>query len=111
LGNDDDGKHFVLAPNALYLLLGSAVLGGGGLSTVALPQLQQEAVQACYDNSQIALDVAAQHGEEITGLRQLILSRTQYRYTSEDAAKSELRGERRDQEQDRRLNFLERNHD
>lgn len=105
---DNESSHIIISPNVLYLLLAGTALGGGGLSAVVGPQLERSAIEACYDNSQIALDVAAQHGQELVDIRRLLLERTRYRFTSEDAEKARRTQARRDEAQDRRLIYIER---
>lgn len=107
-GTDESGNHIILAPSVFYFLLGAAGLGGAGSYGVIGPKLEQSALESCFTNSQIAIDVAAQHGQELLDLRRLILERTQYRYTSEDAAREKTKQDQRDDAQDRRINQLER---
>lgn len=110
MATDDDSitNHISIPPVVFYLMLGGATLGGGGLMGVIGPTLEKEAVSACLDNSQIALDVAAQHGHEIQALRELIYERTQDRYTSSDARSDWAEQYRRDDQQDRRTALIER---
>jgi hypothetical protein len=82
---DDTGIS--LSPTVLALLLSAAGLGGGGLMGVAGPHLDKQALEQCYDNSETALAVAAQHGQELLDLRQLIYDRSNARYTLNDAAR------------------------
>jgi len=107
----DDSNHFSLPPAVLYFLLAAAGLGGGGIYGVVGPQLEKKAIEQCFDNSETALAVVAQHGQELLDLRQLLYQRTAERYTSADAAK-----DRRDNEKvhilyDRRITALEREMD
>lgn len=110
-------EHFTLPPAVFYLLLGAVGLGGGGLYGVVGPQLEKSALEACYDNSQVALGVAAQHGEEfvevredIASLKKLIYDRTAYRWTAEDQAKYDQERQSAEATQNRRLDWLERQH-
>jgi hypothetical protein len=104
---DESNDHISLPPAVFYLLIGGVFGGGAGLTGFVQPHLEREAVTACYDNSQIAIEVAAQHGEELQILRSLILERTRYRYTSEDAQKRWTEHERSEALQDRRLYSIE----
>jgi hypothetical protein len=109
MANESD-DHIALSPAIFYLLLGGVSLGGAGLGGIVQPALTTEAaeaVEACYNNAQIALNVAAQHGAEIQGLRTLILDRTKYRYTSEQASTDWLNHERSEDLQNRRLDLIE----
>lgn len=107
---DSDGTLNV-HPIVFYMLLGAAGLGGGGLYGVLGPQLQKEALTACFDNTKTALNVASQHGQELLDLRNLIYERTASRYTAEDAAKQWANQRERDEAQERRLQVLERHID
>lgn len=111
MAGTDDRTHFELPPVVLALLLSSAAGGGAGLYGVLGPQLEKEAITACFDNSQTALKVAAQHGAEILDLRELIYARTANRFTLDDAAKTERAQLKTDAQQDRRLLILERDID
>ena len=71
----------------IYLLGGSVLAGAGGAVTLG-PTLEKEAIKACFDNSQTALNVAAQHGQELVRLNGLILDRTQERWTRSDALRT-----------------------
>ena len=111
----DESDHFVIPPAVFYLLIGGAVTGGAGVSGALVPRMEADSLQSCYDNSRIALDVAAQHGQEIldirsqlTDARRLIFDRTQYRFTSEDFAKYSAAQSRTDDIQNKRLDILER---
>ena len=112
--HEPDG-HIRISPNVLYLLLAGTALGGAGSYGVMGPQLERSAIEACYDNSKIALGVTAQHGEEfvqvrgaIRDTRTLIFDRTQSRYTAEDADKFRRSQEVRDEAQDRRASLVDK---
>ena len=109
--SEDDDKHISLAAPVFYLLLGAAVTGGAGVSNLVGGQAQREAIEACFDNSKTAISVAAQHGEELVDIRGLLLERTRYRYTSQDAESDKRAQEKRDEIQNRRLDHLEREMD
>jgi hypothetical protein len=111
-GVDSDKRtHFEIPPIVLTLLIGSSLGGGAGLYGALGPQLEKKAIDACFDNSQTALDVAAQHGEELNELRRLIYDRTANRYTTENSAKDWQEQKEVDGQQDRRLTGLERDID
>ena len=103
--SDQDDVHISLPPTIFAGLVLSAFLGGGGLYGVFGPQLDKAAIAQCIDNSDVAIDVAAQHGREIQILRELILERTEDRYTRDDARDDWEEQRRRDATQDRRLDF------
>jgi hypothetical protein len=102
---NDTGVH--LSPTALVLVIGAALSGGAGVSGVLQPRADQEALKACFDNSQIALNVAAQHGEELTEINRRINVSTQDRWTGDDHLKYARDQERIDNLQDRRLDLIE----
>jgi hypothetical protein len=106
-GHEEPSNHIVLSPTIFALLLGSTLSGGAGLYGFVQPELEKEAIRSCFNNSQTALQVAAQHGEEIKVLRSQLLERTQYRYTSEDAARDRGLQREKDTLQNRRIQFLE----
>ena len=69
---DDNRVHLEVPPSILIGLLGASLLGGaGGMATFG-PSLDRAALQQCFDNSQIAIDVAAQHGDEFVDLRRQV---------------------------------------
>jgi hypothetical protein len=107
----DDTGALNIPPLVFYMLLGAAGLGGAGGYGVLGPQLQKDAIELCFDNSQTALNVAAQHGQELLDLRNLVYDRTVQRYTSEDATRDWAEQKERDEAQDRRLRLLERHVD
>ena len=98
----------VLSSPIFYLLLGAAGFGGAGLNGVVGPQLDRKAIESCFDNSQIAIETSAQHGQELIDLKRYVDERTRYRYTSEDARKDASANESRDAQQERRLTTIER---
>jgi len=86
--DDEDGTVHISVPRSIFAVILVAVAGSGaGLMGTIGPQLDKTAITSCIDNSQTAISVAAQHGEELQTLRNLIYDRTADRYTSEDAAK------------------------
>lgn len=117
--NDDEPGHITISPTAFALLVGSALAGGAGGGTFFGTQFEKQSLQACYDNSKIALEVVAQHGEEFVDVkkligqnRALIYERTEGRYTIEDAAKRWTEHERKQEAEARsiwrRLEAIER---
>jgi hypothetical protein len=104
-----NGIH--LSPTALVLIVGAALSGGAGVSGIFQPRADQEALEACYDNSRIAINVAAQHGEEIQTLRGRIDIGTRDRYTASDARKD--KESHRDEHYliNKRLEYLENKSD
>ena len=104
--NESDG-HIALPANVFYLLLCGIAGGGAGINGFIQPKLTTEAVEACYDNSKVALEVAAQHGQELQNIRNSLIERTQYRYTSENAQKDWAEHERFENLQNRRLDHIE----
>ena len=110
MADNGPADHISISPVVFYLLLGSAATAGVGGGTFLQPAVNQEALEACFDNSQRAINVAVQHGEELNNLRQYIDTRTQDRYTAQDAGRDWRNQDRRDAEQDRRLNLLDETH-
>jgi len=121
---EDTREHNVIELPAVvfYGLISASLLGGAGGYSVLGPHLEKQTLESCYNNSQTALEVTAQHGKEfndvraaITENRRLIFEKTQSRYTAEDASKQWREQERIDHVQNRRLDYLERqvekNHD
>ena len=78
---DEDDSHIALSWPIFSLLIGAALSGGAGVGTVLSPQIEQKALEACFDNSQRAIDVAVQHGAELQVLRTILENRTADRYT------------------------------
>jgi len=116
--SDELGNHIVISPTLLITLLVSAVGLGGGSYGLVVPQLETKALSSCIDQSgvainqsKIAIDVAAQHGQELARLNAFMLEKTQYRYTSEDAAQDHRKQQQRDDLQDQRIRNLERHVD
>ena len=106
--NDESDNHIILSPPVFYFLLAAAGFGGAGTFGVVGPALETEALEACYDNSRIAIEVASQHGAEIQGLREDINDKTKYRYTSEDAARDRREMDREHAILIQRLDHLDR---
>lgn len=106
--HDESVGHITISPAVFYLLIGAAGLGGLGGGSFLGPQLEKTALQACFDNSQKALSVAAQHGEELNQVRAFIENRTLDRWTAADQRNHEREQDKRDAQQDRRLDLLER---
>ena len=104
---DEMDRNISVSAPVFYLLIGAAGLGGLGGGSFLAPALERQAIQACFDNSQIAIDVAAQHGAEIQTLRQLIWDRTQDRWTEDDHRDYERGQDRLNAEVLRRLERLE----
>lgn len=90
-----------------YLLLSATGLGGAGAFGLAGHGVDRKILDACVDNSQIALSVAEQHGEELVELRGELFRRTVSRYTGEDAEKDWREQRKLDDIQDRRLQIIE----
>ena len=109
MADEHDGPSITLSPAILWgIMLGSAGIGAGGFSALS-PQMEREALRKCFDNSEIALEVAAQHGQEMQTMREIILERTRDLYRT-DTADSDWRQQRKiDELQNQRLEFLERN--
>lgn len=105
--SEQDDRHIVISPTIFYFLLGASSLGGAGLWGVTGSKIEAESLKACFDNSQTALSVAEQHGDELNGIRRELYTRTQLRYTSEDAENDQRKQARVDDIQDRRLTILE----
>ena len=111
LSGDNDGNSInsvVLSTPIFYLLLGAAGFGGAGINGSIGPQLERKAITACFDNSQIAIETSAQHGQELIDLKRYVDDSTRHRYTSEDARKDGSKADARDAQQERRLNSIER---
>lgn len=109
-----ESNHITTPPAVLALYISAAFFGGGGIVSTLEPNLQQGALQACYDNSQTALNVAAQHGDEFVEIRADIAKlddkiddRTKYRWTAEDQAGHEIDVAKQLSEVYRRLIWLE----
>ena len=109
--SDESNGGVVLSAPIFYLLLGAAGFGGAGANGLLGAGLERNAIQACYDTSKAALSITAQHGDALNRLEELLLNRTRYRYTTEDAAKDRGRQATRDTAQDRRLRVMERHVD
>lgn len=116
---NNEADHFVISGRVIAGIVFSSISGGAGLGIVVGPQADQAALRACYDNSQIAIDVAAQHGEEfneiradIAGLRNTIYERSADRYTATQARTDwidhDRAAEARHEVLDKRLDALER---
>ena len=105
--HDEHGTHITVPASIFYLLLIAAGLGGAGGYGILGPQLEAEAIRSCFDNSETALEVAAQHGQEFVDLRKSLRDATKDRYTGADAEKHWREQDRRDATQDRRINYLE----
>ena len=112
-----ENEHSVieLPAVAFWGVVSAALAGGAGGYSVLGPQIERKALEACYDNSQTALEVVAQHGAEfldvraaISENRRLIYEKTASRYTAEDAAKQWREQSRLDHTQDKRLDYIER---
>lgn len=115
MAEDRGNVHISLPPAVFASVIAAALLGGGGIYGFFGPQMDRAALEACFNNSRIAIDVAAQHGEEFNKLRDLvernrllILDRTAYRYNSEQAAQDWAEQRERDRQQDRMIELLDR---
>jgi hypothetical protein len=115
MGNKADNGEIVITPTVLVLIVSSAVtVGAGGFSAFS-PTLQIAAIEQCYDQSAIALSVAAQHGEEfvqvkhdIKRLYDQLNESTRDRYTGQKATDDWREHTRLHDVIDRRLDYLER---
>ena len=103
-GNNSD---ITLSVPIFYLLLSGTALGGAGAFGIAGKGITRELIEQCADQSETALTVAAQHGQEFIELRQQLNSRTRSRYTAENAESDWRRQSRVDDIQDRRMTILE----
>ena len=104
---DSDDVHISLPPAVFAGFIVAALFGGGGIYGLIGPQMDRQALTQCVDNSAIAIDVVAQHGRELQTLRELIYERTNDRYTGHQAREDWNSQDRRDAQQDRRLDHLE----
>ena len=103
----DDSKDFAISAPAFYFYLAAAAFGGGGVYGIVTPQTEQAVFQACIDKADTAIDVAAQHGDELIYLRRYIDDRTQDRYSGSKALEEWRRQAKIDDHQDKRLDWLE----
>lgn len=103
----DDGIHITL-PRSILITLGLAVAAAGTGTGLSLgPQIEKSALQQCFDSSQMALQVAADHGTEIKNLESLILERTRDLWTEDDHKAYERSHEKEHELIEKRLKFLE----
>lgn len=107
MAEQHDDAHISISPVVFYLLLGAAGFGGLGGGSVLSTAGEKPAIQACIDNSQELFSVAVQHGEELQILRKLLYDRTGDRYTTSEARDDWEDQFRRDDQQDRRIEYLE----
>lgn len=120
--DSNDDVHIAIPPAAFWLLISAVGLGGLGGGAFLGPAADQKALEACFDNSRIAIDVAAQHGEEfntlrgeverardvITDVHRELVERTVDRYTQTQANRDKQRHEEEHRALERRLEALER---
>lgn len=120
--DNDDDVHIAIPPRAFWLLIGAVGLGGAGGGAILGPTADQHALEACYDNSRIAIDVVAQHGDEFNKLRaederlrtligevhRELLEATVDRYTGTDARRYQERHKDDHDSFERRLKAAER---
>lgn len=114
----NDREHFVLPPAIFYMLLTAAGLGGGGIYGFVGPKMEETVVRECTNNSEKALDYSLQVGRELEALRNDVSAlhrnlddRTRFRYTAEDAGREAIKQNARDTHQERRLDWLEKQHE
>lgn len=105
--SEENESHIALSWPILTLLIGSAISGGAGIGTSLGPQLQQSALQACFDNSERAIEVAVQHGGELQSLRRFVETQTSDRYLGRQALEDWRQQYRVNDEIFRRLEKLE----
>ena len=103
----DGDSGVTLSTPVFYLLLSAVGLGGAGVFGVTGVQFERDVFEQCVNNSEIAIKVAAQHGEELLELRSQIYSRTQSRYTADNAESDRRKQSRVDEIQDRRIQLIE----
>lgn len=103
----DDSIHVTVPRGVAATLLLAVGLGGAGAGVTLGPQIEKSALEQCYDNSSIALQVSAQHGEEIKNLETFIIERTRSRWTEEDHNKWSRDHDREHRILERRIEFLE----
>lgn len=110
--NDDGTIPFT--PTAIVLTVVGAIGVGFSGRAFLSPQEQLAAINKCYDNSQIALNVAAQHGEELVSIRKaidnntaMIMNNMRSIWTGKDQDEYTRHQERTDRIQDQRLQYLE----
>lgn len=106
--NDDTGEHISVSPMVLYMLLGAAGLGGLGGGSFLGPRLNESAIQACDSHAARAMELSSQNAEELSRLRQYIDARTADRWSGREQRAHQHEQDRRDAQQDRRLDTIER---
>lgn len=106
--NDDTGEHISVSPMVLYMLLGAAGLGGLGGGSFLGPRIHEAAIQACDNHATRAMELSAQNAEELSRIRQYIDTRTTDRWTSYEQREHQKEQDRRDAQQDRRIDIIER---
>ena len=88
-------------------MLSAVGLGGAGAFGIAGQGIERKVLESCVDNSHTALEVAAQHGDELQQLRGEVYRRTVSRYTADDAEQDWRKQTKIDEIQDRRLSLIE----
>ena len=106
---DNDHRIHLEIPRTLfaYLLGGSFFVGAGGMASVT-PFIDRAAIEQCFDNSQIAIEVAAQHGEEFVELRRQLRELKDITHTRTQAEASERAYNRRIELIEDRQDYSER---
>ena len=112
INNESDSTGY--PPYIVWILCGAFGFGGTGAGIWSAPQIERSALEACYNNAQIAIEVAAQHGDEfnevrseIASNRRLIYDRTNSRWTADAQREYDAQQRQIDSLQNNRLDHLE----
>jgi len=111
--NSDYTGRISLPPVAFVMLIGGSIAGGAGGYGVLGPQLDRAALLSCTDNSKIAIGLVNEQSKDLGHLRQEIQNLRQQMHNE----KSEfskitttiiIEQRIRDENQDRQINYLQR---
>ena len=109
MSDDDSSGVHIFVPRTLLGVAGAGLLSlgvGGGIAFS--PQINQVALEQCFDNSQTALSVAAQHGEEFVEVRRRLSQLESRGYTIEQYEDDRDDHQREHNLIDRRIDLLEK---
>lgn len=117
MGSEDDASY-IRIPTALAIaIVGSGALFGAGAGRYVGTSDNDQLAAIVQDVSEVratanaALALAGQNGQRTNDNRQLIFDNTRSRYSAEEAYRDWKKQGERDEQQERRLNLLERDID
>lgn len=104
----EPSSHIVIPTSIFYILLASAGIGGFGVNPLLRPDPGREALAQCSSTADAALQISAQQSRYIADLQDKIADGTRDRHTKTQQQAHESAQSRRDGQQDRNIEYIEK---